>query len=298
MELFQLKKALRVLLFTLLPVAYAFQADAQDLIVTEDDSLNVLISQLNEDNIIYIHNGRGEVIERSKVLSISQDFFKSTTNDRATKTFDDTKSQRFRMGFHAGYSYRLASISEDIPDELHGYFKRLKSGFHLGIDASVLFPKFFNLAIGFQYSLFSASSALPNGAIFYDDTMGSVIGQVNEINYVHFIAPTLGIVAHSNNKSAHYRFAVAFGYVNYISKGTLLYNYTLTSNTWAFQFEMNPDFRIYRNLYGQIRISLFHGILRDFNYSLDGTGYSTEINLLGGESLMRMDFSTGLLFYF
>lgn len=286
---------LRHFLPIVLLIVLAFPLAAQDLLVTETDSLNVSITYTTDENIVFLHNGKSDAIERSKVLSFTKDFYQSSKKYWLS-TYDSEKRHRLRIGIHAGYSYRIPAIADGTPPAIRDYLRGLKSGYHIALDVAALFPKAFNLSIGAHYSLFSASSTLPGGAVFFTET-DTLAGAMNETNFVHFVAPTVAIVSRLGGNATHLKFGFSLGYVSYVSKGTMLYDYTLTSNTWAFQFEINPDFRIYRNLYGQLRFSIFHGILRNFNYSIDGTGYSTELYARDGDSLLRMDFSAGLIFY-
>lgn len=201
------------------------------------DSLQFEINKENEEEIRVVDNKDSSKIVKYPKLpkSVIQE---NRINAMLLYKPDKLK---FRLGVDGGFSYRIAPISQDLPEELYKYKKDLRSGKYIGTDFTYLLSPM--IGIGVKYSLFSTDHNSDKQKI--DDR---VIFRSDNLN-IHYVGPffTIRSIVKKNKMYANFDFSVGYTvYVNsitYDNKSDLI-----TEENFGFSSSIGTDFMVSNNL--------------------------------------------------
>ena len=133
---------------------------------------------------------------------------------------DNPFIKKWELSAYGGWSHTLAKLSDQIPDELVDYSKRLRAGYHVGADLDYFWQERFG--VGLKYVRFNASEST-DGMALVDTIGGQPIGRgsMSDDIVLQFIAPSFNFryIFPSSKVSvqAHY----ALGYAAYTNQAVL-----------------------------------------------------------------------------
>lgn len=195
----------------------------------------------------------------------------------------ESSNKGLRIGLMAGYTYMLAPISKDTPTKLKSYAKKSKSGYHMNVDLSYFFGKYFGLGIDYSHV----------GLKGHSETFG---GYFSGYRYEHDIKIDYwGIrpMARLASKDNAIRFlpGIGIGYVNYITKVANGYNSTknLRAGTFGIEVHLNLELRIAKGFYTAFAVNLMTALVTSDSYFGSDRG--------DPNNLTRLDASCGIRYY-
>lgn len=256
----------------------SFDLTAQDLIVTTaGDSLNCKITKQGDGFVYfrYLKDNRvkATLLPVNKISSIIQSYYGIPAISKNISTFRNHDYNKWRYGFHAGYSYRTAKISDQLPPDYRDYVKKLKSSFVAGADVHGFISETFG--IGLKYNLNKCTAA--KGTDYRDN-----------IN-MHYIAASVLNRYTLANPDSHFLLGANIGYQSYQDKTIVLgYDVTIKGNTVGFGLETGFEHKISQSSLIHIGLSFIGATLTKVNgHKLSKEEY---------ESLSRLELIVGLKF--
>lgn len=231
---------MKIILISLLLV-FSLDIRAQDLIVTTSgDSLNVVIKNLGDTQVVYVYyiNYNDEVrstIEKKKMQSFQFDFYKKRANGKVNglklETINNKKITKdsstkaasilpiistenynsFEIGIYAPYSWRTLSKPAGFPDS---YFSQLNSGTGIAFDMSIYSSE--NNGIAFSYFLFFTNaemSGYSNSNLNYYKVSDDYQIHFGQINYTYrcFL----------DDSDTQFRLQIGGGFLRYANQGAV-----------------------------------------------------------------------------
>jgi hypothetical protein len=270
---------------------------SQDLIVTnEGDSINCKITKVNLDNIYFTFMHKMEVrntlLPKSGIKTHKFDFYQSSEvpKDRVAGI---QNYKKFRLALNGGYSYQTAKVAESVPSDFKDYINELKSGYHLGVDATYFFSE--TLGFGLKYSRFLTSNSINN--IYVTDEEGFTrTGKMSDDLTISFFGPTFSSRLLNHDKTNAFLMSVAIGYLSYSNDKVIIDNFKMTSNTMGLSIDMGYDIGLSENLSLGVQISYLMATLTQFELDDGHTKQTIELEEGEYEGLNRIDLSVGLRF--
>ncbi|NEN24378.1 hypothetical protein G3O08_12775 [Cryomorpha ignava] len=288
---------MKILLLIFLSLYAVSISYSQDLIVTNDgDSINCKITKIKAENIYFTFKHKDEIrntlLPTSQVLHHQVDYY--ITSEVPKEKLESYKDYpQFRIAVNGGFSYMTGKISDKVPSEFRDYIKELKSGNHLGGDASFFFSE--SLGFGAKYYVFKSSYSLDE--IYVEDVDGNITyGKMSDAIKISFIGPSFSVRTLNYNKKNALLFSISIGYMDYVNDKVVIDSFKMTGNTVGFGLDIGYDIGLSENFALGFQVSLLAGTLSEYVFS-DGTNKQT-IKLEEGEyeNISRFDLSVGLRF--
>lgn len=200
----------------------------------------------------------------------------------------------FRVNFRGGYSYLIAKTEGSMPSEFEKYIKELRSGGHLGLDATYFFSEQYGL--GISYSSFFTSNELNNVTFDFGDGT-SQTGTIGDDIHIGFIGLAFNqrIEVGRGNTLLHLK--IAAGSLSYMNNAIVLSRIDLTGNAFGLMAGVDLDFRISDNVALGFGASLVGGAIKKMTFD-DGTNSITQDLGDNPENISRIDVSGGVRIYF
>nr|WP_319401432.1 hypothetical protein [uncultured Carboxylicivirga sp.] len=269
---------------------------AQDLIVTtHGDSINCRINKEKGDYIYFAFKQNDEIrntlISTSEVKYHQLNFFEqSQIKDEDLKKKVDY--QQLRIAINGGYSYRIAKLQDEIPNDLRDYVKKLKNGFHLTGDITYFFSE--PLGAGLKLSYFNASNTMH---VLNPESTGYTNVEMSDDIDIFFIGPSFNTRLYDKNKRNAFLMSMAIGYMDYTDNGRLVNSVKISGSTLGMSFDMGYDVYLSDNFSLGFQLSFLAGTLTKIE-QFDGISTTTvKLEENQYENLARIDFSVGLRFH-
>jgi hypothetical protein len=270
---------------------------SQDLIVTnEGDSINCRITKIKMNKIYYAFMFKNEVrnIMRpiSGIKTYKFEYYQTSEVPKEIVTGIQDYN-KFRVAVNVGYSYQTAKVAESVPSDFKDYINELKSGYHLGVDATYFFSE--TLGFGLKYSRFLTSNSINN--IYVTDEEGFTrTGKMSDDLTISFFGPTFSSRLLNHDKTNAFLMSVAIGYLSYSNDKVIIDNFKMTSNTMGLSIDMGYDIGLSENLSLGVQISYLMATLTQFELDDGHTKQTIELEEGEYEGLNRIDLSVGLRF--
>ena len=296
-------------------ITFASYCKAQDLIVTDKgDSLNCKITDIKESYIYFTYKADNEI--RSTLLPVWQiPFYKqnyfpqpdltlkvpenspeyvANKTKKAYAKKGDYKS--VRINFDGGFSYSIVKLSKDLDPFFDDYFKKLKSGRHLGGDFGYFISESFGL--GLRYSNFNTKNELKN-VIATNSTTGQVkSGNISDNITINYFGPNMFLRYTSKDKMRSIIGSLSLGYMGYKDKVVFLgEKYSYTGGALGSVLKLEADFMIDRNIALGIGFGYIGGSLGQVEETYKSKTTTIKFKVGEFESLARIDLSVGLKIY-
>jgi hypothetical protein len=281
----------------LLLMASSFSLCAQDLIVTNSgDSLNCRITKIKTDYIYFTFKHKDEIrstlLPSDKVRYYQYDYFQEPevpVEKVKTKQF----YPHFKAGIYGGWSYRTASLPDNISADLENYLNDLKKGYHYGLDFTFYFME--TQGFGLRYSAFITVNEIANVYITQpDNTIES--GKLSDDISIFFVGPFYSLRLLNNNKRNSFISTIGLGYLGYVDEAVLITEYEITGNSVGLIWDVGYEIGISNTMAIGFQFSYTLGTLTKYTKT-EGT-LKTTIELEDGEyeNLSRIDLSIALRF--
>jgi len=281
----------------LLLMASSFSLCAQDLIVTNSgDSLNCRITKNKTDYIYFTFKHKDEIrstlLPSDKVRYYQYDYFQEPevpVEKVKTKQF----YPHFKAGIYGGWSYRTASLPDNISADLENYLNDLKKGYHYGLDFTFYFME--TQGFGLRYSAFITVNEIANVYITQpDNTIES--GKLSDDISIFFVGPFYSLRLLNNNKRNSFISTIGLGYLGYVDEAVLITEYEITGNSVGLIWDVGYEIGISNTMAIGFQFSYTLGTLTKYTKT-EGT-LKTTIELEDGEyeNLSRIDLSIALRF--
>lgn len=257
---------------------------AQDLIVTvEGDSVNCKITKQSNGFVYfrYLKDNQTKVtlLPVNKISSIVQAYYDAPVIN--TMHYELPRSRdysKWRYGFHGGYSYRIAKVSDQVTSSYQDYFKKLKSGFVVGADVHGFTSESFGIGVKYNLNKYKAEQ----GSNLKDDIT------------LHYVAASMLNRYVLADPANHFLFGANIGLQSYRDKAMLMgYDLDITGKAVGFGLEAGYEHKI------------GNGALLHFGLMFTGASI-TKIRINGGtpvklskeeyESLSRLELVLGFKF--
>lgn len=269
----------------------------QDLIITNiGDSIKCKIINVKTDNIYFQYNLnsviRNSFLPRSSVKKYSYNFYKEPFIQKE-KSLRSSDYKPVTLSIESGFSYRLAKLSESIPENLENYYQKLKPGFNIGF--GVLYNLDETVGIGFKYQCFITSNYDDNA---YLESRSGVMkyGTLSDKINISFFGTSLSLhsLAGHSNTSLYSNYSL--GYFYYRDENITLVPYKITGGNLGFVLDGGWDVYLSDSFIIGIQGSLTAGVIRKFKIN-DGNGVQIVTLDKGNyESLYRIDLTIGFRF--
>lgn len=205
-----------------------------------------------------------------------------------------SSGQKIRIATQAGYGYRIAKISNEIPSILREYTKDLKSGYSIGLDASYFIQS--NWALGLKYSRFASEGSLKNMQLDFNDgttEQGTIADDIS----INFIGPSFMSKYELNNSKHSFIGSLSLGYMSYLNESLLVNrNVEIKSSTLGAVLDIGYDFALSKYISLGAQASLTGGTLSKLKVNDGLTTNTVELEDDNMESLSRFDVGAGIRF--
>jgi len=274
----------RILIFTF-SIFCSLYASAQDLIVTnEGDSLNCKITKQEKGFVFFAYRQADQIkrtmLPTNKVSSIQKGYYSEEII--VPLVYAKAKGyDQWRYGLQAGYSYRVAKVSDQLPSQYRDYIKKLKSGYVIGGDIHYFTSEI--LGFGLKYNFNKAKNNLDTD--LKDDIT------------LHYIGASLLNRLILTNPKNSILFGVNLGYQSYRDKSVILSeNLDITGKNLGAGLELGFDHKISPacalNLGVAVQVATLNKITVDDGFMKE----TIELEKENLESLTRIEFTIGLKF--
>lgn len=198
--------------------------------------------------------------------------------------------KHYKIVINGGYSYRLANVSSDVPNEYKSYVKGLKSGYHLGGD----FAYYFNpsMGVGLKLNMFRASNEMNN--VTLQSQYGAYFtGRLKDDITIVFIGP--GFYTRMKGKRNEFNVNLSFGYEGYTNNSLVVYEpIKITGNTLGMALDFSYDIKISNEISIGLQTSYITGILTTIKRTSGQKTETIKLEKENYEGLNRLDFSVGI----
>lgn len=275
-----------LLMLMLLGALISVKLQAQDLIVTtKGDSINCKITRETAEFIHFAYMKEGKKFSTLLPVTKIETFRKAFYGVPAVPVVDyyPKKSEGgWRTGINAGYSRRIAKVSDMVPSYYKDYINKLKSGFTVGGDLHYFISE--ALGFGVKYNFNKNKEEDERSQLKDDITM-------------HYIAASVLSRNVMRNEKNSLSFGFNCGYQSYkdIAKvqGAPL---TITGGAFGAGLEMGLGYKIGSGTELYLGLGLQVGVLREITTD---DGYSTRTVKLEQEqqeNLGRLEVTLGFKF--
>jgi hypothetical protein len=275
---------------------YSVNPYAQDLIVTnKGDSINCKITRQKGDYIYFTFkyenkDVRHTLLDKNQLKYFQYNYFNTPVLGKGDLKVP-IKYSRLHIGAFGGYSYRIAKISSDVPDDFQNYARKLKSGYCVGAGLFYYISEI--VGFGLDYSLFRSKNQMDNIVVTYNYGITKV-GKMSDDISIHYIGPSFSIRLMSKKETSHYLMGMGLGYQALENKSVLIDPFTITGNALGlkidvgFEHNFNKyfafDFALTMRTGTLTEISIDDGIRKE-TYKLDKDQY---------DNLSRIELTFGL----
>jgi hypothetical protein len=256
---------------------------AQDLIVTTaGDSLNCKITRQSNGFVYFKYlkdnQAKATLLPVNKISSVVQAYYEVPAISKQMLTSQNRDYSKWRYGFHGGYSYRTAKVSDQLTPDYKDYIKKLKSGFVLGADVHGFTSEAFGLGLKYNLNKYKAEQ----GTDFHDDIT------------LHYIAASMlnrYILANPKN---HILLGLNMGYQSYRDKTAVIGNdFDIKGKTLGIGFEAGFEHQIGTHALLNFGISFNGATITKISVN---NGTPQKLNKENYESLARLELTAGLKF--
>ncbi|WP_114784203.1 autotransporter outer membrane beta-barrel domain-containing protein [Botryobacter ruber] len=197
-----------------------------------------------------------------------------------------------RIALDAGWSTRTGKISGAVPPEFHDYIKKLKRGFHLGLDAAYYTES--QVGFGLKYRFYNASNS---EQVYVSGAGGTSQMELSDQIFINFLGPTVNTrLWDSDDKNALYM-GMGLGYLGYRNNSSLgTYKANYSGSTVGLSCDLGYDFGLDRNNAFGIQVSYTIGALTRYKETIGNTSRLVELEKDKYEDLSRIDLTIGMRF--
>jgi hypothetical protein len=272
-------------------------AVAQDLIVLlNGDSLNCRINKINKKSIYFSTVYNNEVhhtsMTKARLFEYRYGFYpKSEIPEDKARTSKGLAKLRFGIG--AGYSYRIAKISNEVPSCYKSYVKKLKNGHHFDVNLTYFFGK--SVGLGLQYAVFNTKNS-EDDYVLSDGEGNSISGKLSDNVSISFVGPVIMFKRQGKKLSNAFFTSIALGYMEYTDQAKMVFPYKLSGNTIGIGLGMGFDIGLTDNSAIGFKLSYFSGKINTFDFESEYDKSKITMESDNGESMSRLDFSIGFRF--
>jgi hypothetical protein len=292
-------------LFLLLLSCISLGLQAQDwIVVNTRDTIYCHILAINPTNILYktVSSEPPVSIAKDLVLSYRQDEMEyypaqiNETEERKLLLKLDKKyrSRGFRFGFGAGYTYRLAKAPNGSSAAVQEHIKKVKSGFHIKVDAMYFFGRFFGLGAKYTYSNAKARTDKVNG---YTPMGYPYYGEVSDNISIHFIGLHPTARFGKSNGPVRVLLGITAGYIAVENRTEVGFPFTLKGSTFGLSADLSMEFQLISQLYFSAGAELSMATINRYNYDDGRRQGVVTFNKNNADNLWRIDATGGLRFY-
>lgn len=275
-----------LLLMLLFGILLSAKLQAQDLIVTtKGDSINCKITRETAEFIHFAYMKEGRRFTTLLPVTKIETFRKAYYDVPAvpfTSSPNKSRESGWRSGIHAGYSRRLAKVSDQVPGSQKAYINKLKSGFTVGGDLHYFISE--ALGFGVKYNF--------NKNKGQDDQY-----QVDDDISMHYIAASFLSRSIMRNEVNSLSFGVNMGYQSY--KDVMSVQgaaNTITGGTFGAGLEVGLGHKIASGSELYFGLALHSGILRTVTVSNRYSKQTVKLDEDEQEGLGRLELTVGLKF--
>lgn len=203
------------------------------------------------------------------------------------------ENPKFRAAINGGYSYRSAMLSESIPNDFENYYKKLKSGYHFGCDATYYFSGSFG--VGLKGYLLKSSNEMDN--VYITDLEGNTrYGSMSDDITISYLGPIFSTRLLNQDNTRAILLDVSLGYMGYYNNAVRIDRYKIKGQSLGISLSAGYDMEIAKNLILGFQLSYLMGTLSQYDINDGATTKTITLDKEEHESLNRLDFSVGLRF--
>ncbi|MFA6925080.1 MAG: hypothetical protein WC223_12615 [Bacteroidales bacterium] len=287
---------MKTILFILIIFIITLKVFSQDLIVNKKgDSLKCKIIKIEKEYIYFTYYYKNSIKDTNLATAQVKEFISDyyTKPEASSYKNANKKNKIIRIAASGGYSYRVARLSPDIPNDFVDYMKKLRNGYAFSSD--IIFHDSKSFWAGFKYSYAKFINEMDNIYIIYPNN-SIRYGKLRDDVTINYIAPSMNFLLFSKNKMTKYILGMSIGYLNYKDNALLIDRYLIKGETVGVTFDYGFDFC----LSGSYDL----GLLFSFNiaslgvYKISDGTTVRKVQLEKGkyENLSRIDLTIGLRF--
>jgi hypothetical protein len=256
---------------------------AQDLIVTTaGDSLNCKITRKSNGFIYFRYlkdnQAKATLLPVNKISSVIQAYYGVPAIPKNILTSQNRDYSKWRYGFHGGYSYRTAKVSNQLTPDLKDYVKKLKSGFVLGADVHGFTSETFGLGLKYNLNQYKGEQ----GIDFKDNIT------------MHYIAASILNRYILGNPKNHLLLGANIGYQSYQDKTIILGNdFDIKGKTIGAGLEAGFEHKIGEHSLLNLGLSFSGATITKIKVN---NGIPQKLNKEEYESLSRLELTIGFKF--
>lgn len=300
---------------------------AQDIIVTTVmDTIHCRITLVRDDRIHYVNEGQGAkrnaTIRKDQVYGYHQQGYLPVILDKSPPRqrvpddyaepadaepyeYDAPNAQQrprtrvvdpTRLAFNAGWTWRTAPISEDLPLEWQEHYKGLLAGHQFGGDATVFVNEAFGIGAAFGVARWEHQSlAVP----FPLDTGGTIDLAVRDrINMGHFSAMvSWRHVTYDGRLRLYSRLGAGYSWFRDEQAIDIL-SLVIRSSTINLNAGLGADVRIAPGIAIGVDLEMIFGVFTDFTVEQGAYSFTYKSKNGEGEAAHRFNLSFGPRFIF
>lgn len=273
---------------------------AQDLIVTnEGDSINCKITSIKSDYLYFTFKHKGELrntllpISNTKTYAYQYYSTPAISPEQVQKLTSSELFPHWRFAFSGGWSYRTATVANNLPSAYKTYVEGLLSGYHFSGEGAYYYSEHFGA--GLKCSLANFSNSASNMSLTLKDGT-SVSGDLSDDISISYIGPYFTTRFLNKEKKNAFFMNMGIGYLGYRDNMKLNGNYTITGSTAGFVFDVGYDIGLSPNASIGFQLSLLSGSLNSIDFSNGTKSQTINLGKDEYESLNRIDLSIGLRF--
>lgn len=249
----------------ILSLCFAFNmARGQDLIITTvGDSVKCRIIDIGKDFIVYENMDEHKVyIDRRRVAKIDYDFYSKKIRVAAPGRKEWTI---IRVSLDGGAGFMLGKIDKGLNSELQDYYKKLKSGWVIGLTGDYFIREYFGF--GLKYNLNKTRYSADNLSVNAMD--GRLLtGSLSNSISIHYIGPDFAIRYMLPDTKFNFLLNFGMGYMHYGNKESFndsnkdySETYKLTGSSVGLSAGISADYYIYQDYAVGIGITYTYGSL-------------------------------------
>ncbi len=288
------KLNIKPLLFVVAILFMASKINAQDLIVTnEGDSLNCKITKVKSEFIYFTFKHNDEY--RNTLMALEdvkyhQFNFYQTSEVPESIIVKYIDYPQFRLAITGGYAYRTGKLPDGVGTTTEEYLKDLKSGFHIGADATYFFSEF--MGVGMKYDVFRSKSE-------YSKYSFSAVRSNEDLSddmTINFIGPLFVGRFYDSDKQNCFVMDLGMGYLGYNDDAHLSSDFNIKGATVGLCWDFGYDITLSKNVAIGLQLSFMLGTLTQYKTNEYGNYETVELDEDLYEDLNRVDLSIGIRF--
>jgi opacity protein-like surface antigen len=192
--------------------------------------------------------GCGAIAFAQSVVSSSNCDTVLTVDDsiRLDELQNQPDNKKWCLGVKNGYNVMLAPEDTETPKELAAYKNSLRTGFHVGADATFFLSP--NIGLGAKY-LFSNANNDQRYLAYTSETGAELVGLRHDNINVQFFGPSLSIRSIPKNNKLYVSYDFTLGYSLY--NNSIMFNdenYNIQGQNIGFASSVGADFMLNKKL--------------------------------------------------